>query len=49
MVSGVVMMYVLILLLLVSLGVAFLVRTAWTFSLPGLLLLLLLLWLIFAG
>jgi hypothetical protein len=42
------MLYLLITLLLIALIVAFVVRSAWAFSLPGLLLLILILWLLFA-
>lgn len=41
------MLYVLIALLLAALIVAFVVRAAWTFGLPGLLLLILILYLLF--
>lgn len=41
------MLYLLLTLLLVALVVSFVVRAAWAFSLPGLLLLILILWLIF--
>ncbi len=40
------MLYLLISLLLLALLVAFFLRAAWSFSLPGLLLLILILWLI---
>ena len=43
------MLYLLISLLLIALIVAFVVRAAWAFSLPGLLLLVLILWLIFGA
>ena len=41
------MLFLLISLLLIALLIAFFVRAAWSFSLPGILLLILLLWLIF--
>jgi hypothetical protein len=43
------MLYLLLVLLLVALVVAFVVRSAWAFGLPGLLLVILLLWVIFGG
>lgn len=43
------MLYLLVTLLLISLFIAFVVRAAWAFSLPGLLLLILILWLIFGS
>ena len=43
------MLYLLIVLLLVALVVAIVVRSAWAFSLPGLLLLALILWLLFGS
>ena len=42
------MLYLLLVLLLTALVVAFFVRSGWAFSLPGLLLLVLILWLLFA-
>lgn len=41
------MLYLLLTLLVIGLIAAFVVRAAWAFSLPGLLLLLLILWMIF--
>ena len=40
------MLYLLIALVLLALVVAFVVRSAWAFGLPGLLLLILILWLL---
>ncbi len=41
------MLFLLITLLLIAMLVAFVVRAAWSFSLPGVMLLVLILWLIF--
>lgn len=41
------MLYFLLGLLLIALVIAFVVRAAWAFGLPGLLLLILILWLLF--